>query len=82
MGIGALSPWQLLLWIVLLEIASVPIIVLMANAITIAYFKAKEQHLNRMTKALSKAFESMVDIIVKRSESDSGSGDHNGNQTA
>ena len=49
-----LNPWQILLWVVALELISVPLIVFCVNSIFIGYFKAKEQHEGRMITTFGK----------------------------
>lgn len=52
-----LTPWQMLLWIVGLEIISAPIIVTVANSIINAKYKAQELHMARMAKAVGGVLE-------------------------
>ena len=43
MGIVNLTAWQLLAWIVGLEIVSAPIIIVIVNSVVSGYFRYKEQ---------------------------------------
>lgn len=52
-----LTAWQMLLWIVGLEIISAPIIVTVANSIINAKYKARELHAARMAKAVGGVLE-------------------------
>lgn len=63
-----MAPWQLLVWIMGLELLSVPIIVYVANAISIGFFKAKEQHQARMLNSLGNTFEKMGKDLDKMKE--------------
>lgn len=68
-----LNPWQLLAWIVALELISVPLIIFCVNSIIIGYFKMKEQHSARIAKAGSEALKSLTEgmlegIAIKKKE--------------
>lgn len=60
-----LNAWQLLIWIVGLELLSAPILVFVINAATNGYFKAKEQHYGRVAGAIGKAMESNGKALEK-----------------
>ena len=52
-----LEPWQLLVWILGLELISAPIIIFCANAISIGWYKAKEQYQIKSIARLGKIME-------------------------
>lgn len=60
-----MNAWQLLIWIVGLELLSAPILVFVINSATNGYFKAKEQHYGRMAGAIGKAMESNGKALEK-----------------
>lgn len=60
-----LTAWQLLIWIVGLELLSAPILVFIINSATNGYFKAKEQHYGRVAGAIGKAMESNGKALEK-----------------
>ncbi len=60
-----LNAWQLLIWIVGLELLSAPILVFIVNSATNGYFKAKEQHYGRVAGAIGKAMESNGKALEK-----------------
>lgn len=71
MGIVNLTAWQLLAWIVGLEIVSAPIIIVVVNSVISGYFRYKEQHVGRMAKAIGEAMEKTIKTIenkVKKEE--------------
>ena len=65
MNLSLLSPWQLMLWIVCLEVLSIPLIVILVNSIIIGYFKAKRDHIGKMANSFAKAFEKIADNMLK-----------------
>lgn len=60
-----LNAWQLLIWIVGLELLSAPILVFIINSAANGYFKAKEQHYGRVAGAIGKAMESNGKALEK-----------------
>lgn len=66
MGIVNLTAWQLLAWIVGLEIVSAPIVIVIANSVVSGYFRYKEQHVGRITKAVGEAMEKMIKDIESK----------------
>ena len=64
-----LSPWQLLLWIILLEILSSPIIAYLATWIINLYFSRKEKHdLDMMKRIINVVEEVKKQWIDKKEE--------------
>ena len=64
-----LSPWQLLLWIILLEILSSPIIAYLATWIINLYFSRKEKHdLDMMKRIINVVEEAKKQWIDKKEE--------------
>lgn len=61
-----LSPWQFLLWIVCLEILTVPLVAFMCNTIFLGYFKAKEGHIARITTAIAKTIEKAANETIEK----------------
>ena len=68
MGIINLTAWQLLAWIVGLEIVSAPIIIVVVNSVISGYFRYKEQHVGRMAKAIGEAMENMIKAIESKNK--------------
>ena len=58
--LSSFNAWQLMLWIILLEVASIPLFVAGVSAIIDAYFKSKERHMGKMASAVSNALEEMT----------------------
>lgn len=65
-----LNAWQMLLWIAGLEIISAPIIVTVANSIANGYFRAKEAHAARITKAFGTVLEKIGNSMSSKSSVD------------
>lgn len=64
-----LSPWQFLLWIILLEILSSPIIAYLATWIINLYFSRKEKHdLNMLKRIINVVEEAKKQWIDKKEE--------------
>lgn len=64
-----LSPWQFLLWIILLEILSSPIIAYLATWIINLYFSRKEKHdLDMMKRIINVVEEAKKQWIDKKKE--------------
>lgn len=64
-----LSPWQLLLWAILLLILSIPIIAYLATWIINLYFSRKEKHdLNMMKRIINVVEEAKKQWIDKKEE--------------
>lgn len=64
-----LSPWQFLLWIILLEILSSPIIAYLATWIINLYFSRKEKHdLDMMKRIINVVEEAKKQWIDKKEE--------------
>lgn len=65
----SLTPMQLFIWIVCLELISAPIIVFVATAIIIAKRRSKEQYITTMLKGTASAIEtydkSIDDFVSK-----------------
>ena len=57
MGFMTLTPWQMLLWIVCLEIFTACIVAATVSTMQTAFLKAKEGHIARIAGAFAKAFE-------------------------
>ena len=55
-----LNPWQLLAWIVGLELLSAPIIVFIINSATNGYFRAKGIHIGKIAKALAETIDKSI----------------------
>ncbi len=53
MSLALLTPWQQLLWLVCAVILIVPIVAAGVNAVLRGYFRAKEEHISRITKAVA-----------------------------
>lgn len=53
-----LNAWQLILWILGLEIVSAPIVVAVVKAIMDGYFHCKEMHFGRVAGVVGKILES------------------------
>lgn len=66
--VWTLNPWQMLLWIIGLELLSLPLIVAAANSIINAYYKAKEAHHGRILNALSKTIDEVTKTMKKRTD--------------
>lgn len=60
-----LNAWQMVLWIVGLEILSAPIIASTFNVIFTGYFKAKGQYIGLIAKASSDALGKTLDGLQK-----------------
>ena len=60
-----LTAWQLLLWIVGLELLSAPLIVASVSAVISGYFKAKEEHIGKMTKAAGTTITQIAESFKK-----------------
>ena len=64
-----LSPWQLLLWVILLLILSSPIIAYLATWIINLYFSRKEKHdLDMMKRIINVVEEAKKQWIDKKEE--------------
>lgn len=68
--ISTLNPWQLLLWIVGLELLSLPLIVGGINSAFNGYFKAKEQHVGKLAKAIGDSLTEAAKTMIKKKEED------------
>ena len=77
MCLNTLSPWQLLLWIVCLEILSVPLIAILVNAIIVGYFKAKRDHFGKIATSFSKALEKITTDIMEKAKGENKNDDAN-----
>ena len=60
-----LNAWQLLLWIVGLELLSAPLIVASVSAVINGYFKAKEEHVGKMAKAAGTTITQLAESLKK-----------------
>lgn len=69
-----LTPWQLLLWIVCLEILSAPLIAVLINTVIVGYFKVKESHIAKMAKALGKT----LNVLKTMNKSEKEKGEDHG----
>lgn len=65
---AGLAPWQVLVWLMGLELLSAPIIIFTVNAISIGFFRAKEQHTARMLASFGKMLETMGGKLDKIKE--------------
>lgn len=66
-----LNSWQMLLWIAGLELISVPLIIFMANAIVIGYFKTKQNFIATTVRSFGKVLEDTgKGLLNKNSEGD------------
>ena len=63
--VSTLNAWQLLLWIVGLEVLSLPLIAGCANSIIKGYFRAKEEHVSKVARAVGEAFTKMGEQVDK-----------------
>jgi hypothetical protein len=54
-----MAQWQVLVWILGLELISAPVIIFVVNAINIGKYKAQEQHQARMISTLGKILEDL-----------------------
>lgn len=55
MSLALLTPWQKLLWLVCAVILIVPVVAAGVNAVLRGYFRAKEEHISRIAKAVANA---------------------------
>lgn len=60
------NPWMLLLWIIALVMALIPLLIILWSGIIAGYFKAKESHIAKVTKALGSTLDSFSDGILKK----------------
>lgn len=65
---AGMAPWQVLVWIMGLELISAPIIIFTVNAISIGFFRAKEQHQARLLGSLGKILETAGNNLDKIKE--------------
>lgn len=65
---AGMAPWQVLVWILGLELISAPVIIFVVNAITIGKYKAQEQHQARMIATLGKILEELGTKLDKFKE--------------
>lgn len=66
-----LTPVQYLLWIICLEVASLPVASILVAAIFNAYYMAKEAHAARQAKASGEALKELGEIFKsKKGEGD------------
>lgn len=66
MNFSAFTPWQFILWIVCVEMVSIPLIAILVGTIINGYFRAKENHVSRVMNAAAKAFEKITDDLTKK----------------
>lgn len=60
-----LTPWQLLLWIVGVEIVSAPVIITIVRSAIDGYFRAKATHTSIMAKAVAEGLEMVAGNLPK-----------------
>ena len=65
---AGMAPWQVLVWILGLELISAPVIIFVANAINIGRYRAQEQHQARMIATLGKILEELGTKLDKFKE--------------
>ena len=53
--LSMLNPWQLLLWIIALEVVSIPLFIWFFGAVFSSYYREKEKHSGRMANAIGTA---------------------------
>lgn len=64
--VWTLNPWQTLLWIVALEVVSLPLIVAAISSIIDRYYRSKEAHSARIMKAIANT----IDEVTKKIKED------------
>ena len=80
MSLALLTPWQQLLWLGCAVILIVPIVAAVVNAVLRGYFRAKEEHISRIAKAVANAINQVAkeangrldEVLKKIKEADSG----------
>ena len=65
MSFAQMAPWQLLLWIVGLEVITLPLLVGFAKSIITGYFAEKRKYLGDLAKALGETVSKMANDIKK-----------------
>ena len=65
MSFAQMTPWQLLVWIVGLEVITLPLIVGFVKSIITGYFAEKRKYLGDLAKALGETVSKMANDIKK-----------------
>ncbi len=68
MSFAQMEPWQLLLWIVALEIITLPLLVGFAKSIIAGYFAEKKKYVGDLARALGDTLSKAADVIGKGKE--------------
>lgn len=66
MSLALLTPWQQLLWLVCAFVLIVPVVSWGAVGIIRGYFRAKEQHIGRIAKAIANAINQVAGDANKK----------------
>lgn len=62
------TPWQILLWIVALELVTAPLLCMIFSSVFNAYYRAKDAHIGRVLNALGKTIEAATNKITKKED--------------
>jgi len=65
---AGMAPWQVLVWILGLELISAPVIIFVVNSINVGKYRAQEQHHARMIATLGKFLEEIGTKLNKDKE--------------
>lgn len=64
------NPWMLLMWIIALVMALIPLLIILWSGLCAGYFKAKENHMSKIIKALSETIKQIANKTSGNGETD------------